>query len=186
MATTAAKYATSAADNSGVGTQAWSNVNNALGNNTNDATRATVTANGVLRSSHYLQLFFTHGLASGDVGAGVRIRFRRFATDIDDVGTATDTIIKLIKNGTVVGTNKATGASWPLGAGAWSSTFGGASDLWGITFTGADTIGVAISCDFPGSANDDAYITAAEAIFDYTPASSSSGLLLARKRKLAI
>mgnify|MGYP000025146974 CR=1 FL=1 len=186
MASTAAKYATSASNNAGVGSLAWDSVNNALGNNTNDATRTTATASGVLRTTNYLQLFFTHGLAAGDVGVGVAIRIRRFATDGDDVGTITDSVVKLIKNGTIVGTNKSAGAAWPLGAGAWSSTFGGASDLWGTTFTGEDAIGVAISGNFPGSANDDAYVTAAEATFYYTPASSSNGLLLARRRRIAI
>lgn len=58
-----------------------------------------------------------------------------------------DNSVKLVKGGTIGGTDKGTGTSWPT-SDAYAS-YGSASDLWGQTWTPADinasNFGVAIS-----------------------------------------
>lgn len=48
-------------------------------------------------------------------------------------GSATDSVIQLSKDGSVVGSNLSTGATWPT-SDAYA-TFGGAANLWGTTWT---------------------------------------------------
>lgn len=48
-----------------------------------------------------------------------------------------DSVVKLVKGGTVVGTNKAvTGTTW--GTTFSTVTYGGTNDLWGTTWTPSD------------------------------------------------
>lgn len=70
-------------------------------------------------------------------------------------GTVTDLAVKLIKGGTISGDNKAdTVTTWPTTDG--TVTYGGASDLWGLTLlysdVNASNFGVSISATGVGSA----------------------------------
>lgn len=175
MPTTSLKYATSCANATGVGNIAWSGASNAVGNNVVDGTAASVVLqNPLTTQSNYLVGTFAHGLSAGDTINGVTVAFRRYATQ-NDTQSPGDTVVKLVKNGTVVGNNKSVGTTWPT-SGAWSSDYGSASDLWGTTLTGSDTVGVAVSALLADSI-DTAYITAFRATFTYT---SSAGV---RKQK---
>lgn len=166
MADTGLKYATSASNDSAVGFAAWSNVNNAL---TNQTTVYSNVSYGVNGTSNYLKLFITHGIASGKTINGVVFAFYRYATDVDDLGGANDNMVKLIKNGTIQSTNKA-GQNWPSGGAAWSSDYGTSSDIWGAgTLTSDDTIGFAISVNLAGS-TDEGRIYACRATVYYTDA----------------
>lgn len=61
--------------------------------------------------------------------------------------TVADNVVKMVKSGSVVGTNKATATAWPSAA-AWAS-YGGSNDLWGTTWTAAEanaaTSGIVLS-----------------------------------------
>lgn len=174
MASTGLKYATAVSNGSGIGTIAWSNPSNAVGNNTVDATYASVTSSSLNTVSQYLQFTFAHGLASTDTINGIVFAFRRAATDFDDLGLPYDSTIKFIKNGTVSGNNISTGASWVKDTIAWSSDFGGVSQTGGLSLTGSDTIGIALSATFQTTGGDIMKVTAARATFTYTPASTNT------------
>lgn len=165
MPNTGLIYAASVSNDASAGTVAWTNTSNAAGNNTNDATFAYAANSGLVLTTQYLSFAFTHGIAAGNDIIGITVAFRRYASDTDDIGNlAQDLTIKLVKNGAIVGNNKSSGAQWPKDVGAWSSDFGGASDVWGSSFVYSDTIGVVLRANIPG-AYDFARVTAARATF---------------------
>lgn len=141
MANTGLIYATSVADQSGVGTQTWSSTSNAVGNN-NGSSTADVDLGGPSQS-HYLKATFSPGLPAGSTVDGIVAAFRRRGSLYDSLAPQ-DASVRLVKNGTVSGTDKTAGAFWPASL-AWSSDYGGATDIWGLTFTNSDTIGLAVS-----------------------------------------
>lgn len=174
MPSTALKYATSVSDTTGVGTKTWSNPSNAVGNNTTDATNASVDLS-LTSTSHWLVATFAHGLSSSDTINGVAVAIRRYAT-LNDSTAPQDNSVKLVKDGTISGNDKASATTWPQ-TGAWSSDYGSSSDLWGISsLTGSNTIGVAVSVK-ANDPNDLAYVTAFRATFTYT---TSSGVKFRR------
>ncbi len=165
MTDTGLLNAASCADNSGVGGAAWTSTANAAG--AQNGTVANVDLSGTA-TSHYLIGSFTHGLAAGDTIVGVKAAFYRFAS-LNDSDAPQDFSVKLVKNGTVGGNNKANvGVGWPQ-SGAWSSDYGGAADTWGLSFTGSDTIGLAVSVAAQDP-NDNASIDAMRVTIYYTPA----------------
>ena len=172
MPTTSLVYGSSLANTTGTGSKAWSNPTNAAGNNTSDATRATVDLTGGFSvSSNYLTCTLAFGLTGSDTINGITVAVRRFST-LNDTDAPLDNIIKLIKNGTIGGTNKAVAGAWPQ-VGTWSANYGSTSDLWGLTFIGSDTIGVAISA-IGVDPNDFAYVTAIRAQATYTSSGGST------------
>jgi hypothetical protein len=74
--------------------------------------------------------------------------------------TANITTVKLVKAGSIVGNNKASGSLSTSDTDTYT-TFGGSSDLWGITLTPSDVnasnFGVVIG--FTGSGGDENYTT---------------------------
>jgi hypothetical protein len=134
------------ADDSSVGTVAWSNPTNAQG--AADTVYATIAVNGPM-TGHYLKATnFGFTIPSGATINGVVVEFRRS----DSNGILTDGTIKLVKGGVVSGTNKSAGATWPT-SDTWNS-FGGTTDLWGLTLTDTDinssTFGVVLSPTISG------------------------------------
>lgn len=168
MTDTGLKYGTAAANDATVGVLLWVLPSNALGNNTTDGTAATCVATG-FHQTQYLKIQITHGLATGDVPIGIVFAFRRFASDNDGFGTAKDYAIRAVKNGTTFGTNMSTGASYANGVGAWSSDFGGTSNLMGLTLVDTDTISFACACEMQSDA-ESAAVTAVRGTITYTPA----------------
>jgi hypothetical protein len=176
MANTGLKYAVSVADNASIGSLTWANVSNAVGNNTVDATNAYVLSGFGAFITHYLIATFSTGLSGSDTIVGVEYAFRRYSTNASGSGPMRDYSLRLAKNGSITGTEKSTSTFWPVGTGAWSATFGGPTDLHGLTLNGSDTIGVAVAGTFLDK-SDTAYITAFRANFYYT---SASGLKFRR------
>ncbi len=167
MSDTGLKYVTSAADNATVGTRTWSTVSNIIGNNTNDATAASVTGAIGNLTSHYLIGTFTTGLSAGDTITGIVGAFRRLCTDDNSDGPMQTNSVKWY-NGSSFGTELATPFvdDFPL-SGAWSGNFGTSSTTGGLTLTGASTIAMAVSGLFQGRF-DTAKITAMRVTIYYT------------------
>lgn len=177
MPNTGLKYATSVSNNAGAGSTAWSNPSNAVGNNTNTATYAGVTASTLTFTTQYLQFNFTHGLSGGNTFNGITIAFYRAGSDQDQLGVLpTDLTIKLVKDGTIVGTNKSAGATWADTTFAWTADFGSSSDMWGTSMTSANTLGVVLQATINSTNNtvDWARVCAARATVYYTSSSSVS------------
>ena len=141
MSDTGLIYITSAANNTGIGTEAWSNPSNAV---TDDSDYAHATGSIVTHISNYLIGTFTHGLVSTDTVQGIEIAYKRGSPTSNNY--CDEESIRLVKNGTVSGSTTVGGNAIPASSG-WSSTYGGPTDLWGLTFMGSDTIGLAIAVD---------------------------------------
>lgn len=141
------KIAGSGVSDTYVGGIAWDNPNNV--NNSNN-TYATVdlninnTSSQALKATNFGFDIPTFGYSS--IG-GVIATFER-KTSVSD--TIRDTHVYLIKNGSVVGSNKSQAEYWSTTEGEIS--FGGPSDLWGATLTPSDVnssnFGVLIACGY--------------------------------------
>lgn len=130
------------ADGSGVGTVSWSGLGNIY------------TANGVFATSSPGASARTHYLKGTNYGLsipstanieGILVKIKRKAATASRIK---DSNIKIIKGGVVKTTNKAnTSTFWPI-TNTYAS-YGGATDLWGETWTPADVnasnFGVAVS-----------------------------------------
>lgn len=76
---------------------------------------------------------------------GVKVEINKKA---DNAANVTDTVVKLVKGGTVGGNDKSSATPWNTSFGY--SSYGGSADLWGNTLTYSDvnssTFGFVISC----------------------------------------
>lgn len=88
-------------------------------------------------SSHYLKATnFGFSIPSGATIDGITVDIRRRASSNNASYYSVDDVIKLVKGGTVVGTNKASGTNWSTTFGYY--TYGSSSDLWGSSWTHSD------------------------------------------------
>ncbi|MBS1742833.1 MAG: T9SS type A sorting domain-containing protein [Bacteroidetes bacterium] len=133
------------AANSGSGT-AWSNPGNV---NANDNAYASVTGFGTAFSQTLVASDFGFAIPSDATIKGFQVSIARFRSG-GTTGEIQDNSLKLVKGGTVVGTNKgATSTNWPTSEAV--ANYGTASDLWGTTWTptdiNANNFGVALLVD---------------------------------------
>jgi hypothetical protein len=113
------------------GTAAWSNTANATGIINNGTLARSTPAVG--NNSACLELTNAgFSIPASSIIVGIRVDIRRTT----DRGNTNDANVQLIKGGTKIGTNKATYNNWPQAL--TTVTYGGASDLWGTTWTVAD------------------------------------------------
>src|SRR6266576_3296390 len=127
--------ATAGSDNAAIGTTAWTNPNNIILNDPFNP--ATVSLSGV-NTSHYVQATFgVHTVPAGAIIQGVQV----FVTYRSDNGLIQDNSVRILKGGSVVGTNHADtlGNMWPNSiTGFITKSYGGPFDLWGLGLTPAD------------------------------------------------
>lgn len=125
-----------AADDSAVGTVAWTNVNNAKDDNN---VYATFVSSGNAQS-HYLKLTapVSLGIPAGATISGITIDIDRKASlSVSTSENCRDTVVSLLKNSTVTGDNKAVaGTNWPTAEAR--ATYGSATDLWNIAWNSLD------------------------------------------------
>ena len=145
MATAGPNLAGTGADDATVGTRTWINTGNITANDGSYAS-TSVAINSSTNGSHYLKATnFGFSIPSGATIDGITVVFRRMATPIP----AKDSLIKIIKGGTIGSTSLHSGGNWD-GTAFRSDTYGGASNLWGESWTYTDinssTFGVALSC----------------------------------------
>ena len=122
------------ADDSTVGTVAWSNPDNAK---VSDAVYATASNGGTGGTTHYLKATnFGFSIPSGATIDGILVEIQRAKTSGGNNvnNAARDSSVKIVKvDGTIGTTNKAaTADNWPL-IEAYKS-YGSSSDLWGETW----------------------------------------------------
>lgn len=124
----------------------WSNPSNAA---TSNNSRATSTITSSSNVTDYLRSTgFGFTIPSDATVTGIEVSIERSGNSISGVNGVRDNIIRLVKNNTVVGNNKAnTGLTWPTTDTV--ATYGNASDLWGTTWSPAEinhaNFGVALS-----------------------------------------
>lgn len=133
MATSGPNFTTAGTNDAAIGTLAWSNPGNIVSDN---GTGATCSKSGTgLAISNYLKgLTYGFAIPTSATINGITLEIDRLKNNF---GTITDNTVSLVKAGSVVGSNKATGTAWPTGAGG-IATYGSASDLWGTTWTPSD------------------------------------------------
>lgn len=122
--------ATAVDDNSNAGNVAWTNPSNAKANDNIYATSILLAG----QVTDYLKVTdfgfhipTTHGID------GIKVEIERKS---GLTSNAADTEVKLVKGGTVGGSNLASGTNWPTSEAY--TTYGGASNLWGTTWTAAN------------------------------------------------
>ncbi len=141
-----------AADDDSIGTVTWTDVNNAL---TQDNSYASAILTQANNTSHYLEVTdFGFAISSAATIEGIVVEVDRRESSGTPLRVF-DNSIKLVKGGTIGGDDKSTGASWPTSD--TYASYGGASDLWGQTWSPADInsagFGVAISAVKDGSSD---------------------------------
>ena len=144
---------TSTGANAGSGGASWINPNSVQ---STDGSAASVSAllsafSIITTTSDYINvtnLGLSVPFANSICGVAVTINRQTFSLFALGTSTVTDNSIRLIKGGSMVGTeHAATGVAWPTSLA--TTTYGSSSDLWGTTLTPADVnasnFGVAIS-----------------------------------------
>ena len=117
---------------------------------TSDNSRAVATSLIAILSgdTYYLKATgFNFSIPSYASICGITVQIEHRATGLLFTAAVRDKEVKLIKNGTITGNNKASATNW--GTSDSYATYGGSSDLWGTTLTPADVnasnFGIAIS-----------------------------------------
>lgn len=130
------------ADDSSVGTIAWSSPGNITSSNDTYAS-VTITASAI---SHYLKATnFGFTIPAGSTINGISVSIERKKSG---TGTIKDSQLRIVKGGSIGATDRAdTATAWPTSDTV--ATYGSGSDLWGETWTSTDinasTFGVALS-----------------------------------------
>lgn len=119
---------TSFSNDNFVGTVAWSNPGNAGASDDVRAVATMPSGTNITQGLKVLGFLFT--IPAGATITGIEVRYERSCSDGSN---GLDNLLKIVKNGSVVGTAK-------FNAGAWASTdevmtLGGPTDLWGTTVT---------------------------------------------------
>lgn len=119
----------------GVGNTSWTNPSRVVSDNNS---YATVILSNATKVSEYLKgTGYSFAIPNGATINGIQVTIDRFSSNIAGFTRIQDNEVKLLKNGVIVGNNKADlGVNWP--SSATTKTYGSASDLWGTTWTPAD------------------------------------------------
>ncbi len=154
-------FATSAGPNSpgtavedaSYGTLIWTNPSDVTSSNNTYATASRTL--GPVATRYIKTTAYGFAITAGATIDGIVVEYERScsADAVDDY--CIDSVIKLVKGGTVQGDNKANiVTNWSTSEGYF--TYGGASDLWGLTFTAAEInasdFGSVLSCTIRGQA----------------------------------
>ena len=169
MATEGPLIAGTGADDATVGSLTWTAPENITAS---DDTRASVIIGGGA-TTHYLKATnFGFAIPAGATIDGIEVRFERQKSGASSV---TDVDVMIVKGGAISVTDLSAGAAWNNEADQLD-TFGGATELWGETWTATDinasNFGVVVAATSAGatalvdSVDIKIYYTAAVAGFD--------------------
>lgn len=118
------------ADDGSIGTKTWASTGNAI---TSNNSYATVALND-FEISHYLKATnFGFSIPAGSTINGITVEVEKKAANPNRVK---DYQVRIVKGGTIGPTDRADGSFW--GNSDSYTTYGGASDLWGETWTAND------------------------------------------------
>ncbi len=119
-----------AANDATTGSLAWSNVNDIKVKNASPGSTTSALAGGTGNTQRLQATNFGFSVPVGATITGITVEVTRAGAAAGDVS---DVIVKLLKAGSIVGTDKSSPATWPISF--TSTTYGG--DLWGTTWTPA-------------------------------------------------
>lgn len=134
-------------NNASVGTLAWSGVTNIIVSNENSA-GALISIDDKI-TNYLWSTGYSFSIPGGATIEGIFVEWLRASGESVSGDSVTDNSVRLIKAGTVVGTDLASGTSWPEDIPVYQ-TYGGPTSLWGTTWTpaqvNASNFGVALAC----------------------------------------
>jgi hypothetical protein len=120
-----------------------------------DNSYATATAVLTLLSGQtdYLKVKgFALSVPAGSTICGIQMKMEKKASGISILASVSDYRIRLMKNGAILGSNRAKSSSWSSKEAVF--TYGGPTDLWGTSWTPAEVnngnFGIAISAEING------------------------------------
>jgi hypothetical protein len=103
-------------------------------------------------NTHYLRSTgYGFSLPSTAAICGILVEVEKHATGINILANVTDNDIRLVKAGLLVGSNHASGSTWPGSQSYYS--YGGPTDLWGTTWTYADINSPGFGASFSAQIN---------------------------------
>lgn len=139
-------------DDNSIGNFAFSTPGNAVNSDNirSSANALLILLNG---NTHYLKVTgFGFSIPSLATITGIRVEVEKSAWDISILAWVRDNDIRLVKSGSVVGSNKATGSNWTETDGY--HIYGDTTDTWGTTWTPAEInssdFGIAFSARING------------------------------------
>jgi photosystem II stability/assembly factor-like uncharacterized protein len=131
------------------GSVAWGNASDAAVSDGLEASVASKASLGV--DSYYLGAYTHFAVPTNATITGVSVSTnRRSGTSGGVIGNAVDKVISLVKNGFIYSDNKSTGQSWGN-----VNSWGGPTDLWGMTLTPADVNDTAFGAVFQATVSGD-------------------------------
>lgn len=137
------------ANETSIGTQAWTSPSNAASSN-NSYVTATSSGTGEWLTNYIKATNFGFSIPGGATIDGIIVEVERKALTNNGTQFIVDNSVKLVKGGTISGSEKAdTSTKW-LTSDTYK-TYGSSTDLWGLTWTDSDinssTFGVVFSAD---------------------------------------
>lgn len=161
-----------------IGTLAWSTITNVTSSD-NTYARINTTGNGTANYIKCTDFGFSIPAGATIDGITVEVECRRFS---GGSGTVEDDSIRLVKGGTIVGSDLGAGIAWPTAD--TYRTFGGATNLWGESWTDSDInasdFGVVFNAALvdPASSSVIAFVDHIRITVDYTTASNNALLVV--------
>lgn len=113
---------------------AWNDIGNAGASD--DAFATAVTDVSGHKTETHWQRNFGFSIPSGASIDGIEVAIERKSSHNTDVNNVMDETVRLLKAGSPIGDDKASGTRWPQTESA--ANYGNATDLWGTTWTPGD------------------------------------------------
>jgi hypothetical protein len=119
----------------------------------NNRSSASAILSVLTGDTHYLKASgFGFSIPSGSIIKGIFVEIEKSASNISILASVEDNSVRLIKGGTIVGTNHKLSGNWPTSESYYG--YGSSTDLWGTTWTVADinssNFGIAFSSSIVG------------------------------------
>lgn len=145
MASQGPRSAGAGANQTGVGTVAWSFTGNIVADDGSSASSGTLTSGA--QTNYLVASTFGFSIPAGSTIDGIVVEIKR--SDLSSSDNIRDNRIRIVKGGSIQTTDKATATAWPASFAPSYASYGGSSDLWGTAWTAEDVnandFGVAIS-----------------------------------------
>jgi hypothetical protein len=157
------------ANNNSIGTRTWSNTSYAVSSNNQYVSATSLTTSTV--SQYLVATGFGFSIPSNSIINGIQVSIERSDGGTSSTRYIRDNSVKIVKAGSVTGTEHAdTATNWPS-SDAYAS-YGSTTDLWGTTWTSSDinasNFGVAISAKGSSTSTETARIDHIRITITYT------------------
>jgi hypothetical protein len=140
----APKSGASFASNNAIGTSNWNSTSNAATSNDTSTNTSSMSVGTI--SEYLVATDFRFSVPTSATINGIKVEVEKKASG---TLTASDYAVRIVKGGTIQSTDLSSDIAWPF-SDAYT-TYGGASELWGTTWTpaniNASNFGFAIACE---------------------------------------